>query len=147
MNPMNPMSDGGGGDDRGGTGHGGDDRGGPAGGPVLIAAAGTEDNPHAHLEPIVAAEVRWGNRVLRDWYVIDPHFGYWDLKLARPFHVEELRAAFVLPATIGMSVVATRRGRQRATMSLGDTRNFVSITSPLSPDWPDADTEIEWTAP
>jgi hypothetical protein len=119
--------------------------GGADGGRILIASAGIPDNPHAHLDVVVAAEVRWGNRVLRHWYITDPHFGYWDLRLARPFHVEQLRAAFVFPPRIGMSVVATRRGLQHASMSLGDTLNLVSITSPLSPDWPDADAEIELT--
>ncbi|MEE4544880.1 hypothetical protein V2S66_23305 [Streptomyces sp. V4-01] len=110
--------------------------------PVPVQPAGTGDNPHAHLDPVVAAEVRWGNRVERDWHITDPHFGYWDLTLARPFHLERLRAEFRFPPTIGLAAVASRPGGQRASMSLGDSANLVGITAPLPAGWPDADADI-----
>lgn len=114
--------------------------------PVRIQDSGTKDNPHAHLDPVIAAEIGWGNQVVRDWHITDPHFGYWDLTLARPFHVDRLRTAFHFPGTIGLSVVASRPGGQRASMSLGDTRNFVGITAPPPTGWPDADTAIDLAA-
>jgi hypothetical protein len=114
----------------------------PARQPVRIEDSGTGDNPHAHLDAVVAAEVGWGNQVVRDWHITDPHFGYWDLTLARPFHVDRLRTDFRFPGTIGLSVVASRPGGQRASMSLGDTRNLVGITAPLPAGWPDADADI-----
>jgi hypothetical protein len=110
---------------------------------LLIASSGTKENPHAHLDPVVAAEVAWGNRIVQGWHIPDPHFGFWDLTLAQPFHVEELRATFRFPDTIGLSVIASRPGGQRLSMSLGDSRNFVGITAPPPKGWPDADADIE----
>jgi hypothetical protein len=111
--------------------------------PVRIQDSGTKDNPHAHLDPVIAAEIGWGNQVVRDWHITDPHFGYWDLTLARPLHLDLLRAAFRFPDHIGLSVIASRPGGQRPSMSLGDTRNLVGVTAPPPPGWPDADADID----
>ncbi|MEW2522305.1 hypothetical protein [Actinacidiphila alni] len=109
---------------------------------VPIAAAGTDDNPHAHLDAVVAAEVGWGNRIERDWYITDPHFGYWDLRLARPFHVAELRAAFRFPGSVVLMAIGKRPGGQAPSLSMGDSR-FVGITSPLPKDWPYGEGVVE----
>ncbi|MFI1092152.1 hypothetical protein [Streptomyces sp. NPDC020917] len=110
--------------------------------PVRIARSGTPGNPHAHLDPLVEAEIRWGNEVAEDWHITDPHFGYWGLTLARPFHVDELRAHFTFPPSFTLGVTGSRPGGQKPSMSLGDRLNFVGISAPIPPGWPDADTAI-----
>ncbi|MEU6854824.1 hypothetical protein ABZ901_33430 [Actinacidiphila alni] len=106
----------------------------------MIPSAGTDDNPHAHLDAVVAAEVGWGNRIERDWYVIDWHFGYWDLVLAKPFHIAELRETFAFPESVVLTATVPRPG-QKPSLFLGDSR-FVSITSPLPKDWPYGEGEV-----
>ncbi len=109
---------------------------------VTVATAGTPDNPHAHLDPVVEAEVRWGNEIAEDWHVTDPHFGYWGLVLARPFHLDALREHFRFPPSVGLRVVAAGPGGQRPSMSLGDRLNFVGITTPLPGDWAHGEGEV-----
>jgi hypothetical protein len=72
---------------------------------LRIAASGTQENPHAHLDPIVAAELSWGNRIVKNWYVVDYHFGYWDLQLEQPFHVELLRSSCSAGVTVCLDLV------------------------------------------
>ncbi|CCB73210.1 MULTISPECIES: hypothetical protein [Streptomycetaceae] len=109
---------------------------------LLIAASGTEESPHAHLDPVVAAEVSWGNRIVRDWYITDWHFGFWDLRLERPFHVELLRSTFRFPPNVKLFTIGHHAGGQEPKMGMGDGR-FVGITAPLPQGRPTVDREIE----
>jgi hypothetical protein len=109
---------------------------------LRIAASGTQDNPHSHLDPIVAAELSWGNRVVKNWYVTDWHFGYWDLQLEKPFHVELLRNTFRFAPNIKLFATGHHPGGQQPQMGLGDSR-FVGISAPLPKEWPAVDREIE----
>jgi hypothetical protein len=107
-----------------------------------VATSGTADHPHAHLNPVVEAELSWGNEVAEDWHVTDPHFGYWGLTPARPFHVDALRERFRFPASVRLRVVAGGPGGQKPSMFLGDRVAFVGITAPLPGDWPHGEGEV-----
>src|SRR5690348_3508817 len=109
---------------------------------LRIATSGTQENPHAPLDPIVAAEVSWGNRIVKDWYIPDYHFGYWDLKLEQPFHGELLRTTFRFPPNVKLFTTGHHPGGQKPEMGLGDS-SFVGISASLPKDWPAVDREIE----
>ncbi|MCM2418792.1 hypothetical protein [Streptomyces sp. RKAG293] len=109
-----------------------------------IAAAGTRENPHAHLDPIVAAELSWGNRITKDWHIVDYHFGDWLLTLEKPFHVDRLRETFVFPGTIRLGTYARHSdGSGGVRMCLGDQLNLMGIEAPLPKDLPAVNAEIE----
>ncbi|WP_434594701.1 hypothetical protein [Streptomyces sp. A5-4] len=99
---------------------------------TLLAAAGSATNPHAHLGPVVAAEVAWGNQVVKDCYVVDWHFGDWSLGLARPFHVDLLRETFRFAPETRLVNVAPRPGGQPGRMSLAGS-SFAAVSAPIPP--------------
>src|SRR5690242_11349990 len=95
---------------------------------LRIAVSGTRDNPHAHLDPVVSAEISWGNRVVRDWYT-EHHVGYWEIRLERPLHVELLRKTFRFPPTIGLAVTNTASDTREPVMTLSDYQDYVWIST------------------
>jgi hypothetical protein len=108
-----------------------------------IAPKGAPGNPHAHLDPVVQAELSWGNALARDWYDPNPKVGDpLRCELRRPLHVERLRAAFAFPPTVRLSTSAPRGKGQRPLLHLYDARGWVQITSPLPDGWPVEDREI-----
>lgn len=52
--------------------------------------------PWQHLQPVLDAEVDWGNSS-RDGFVYVPQDGEWSALMRRPLHVEALEAAFEFP--------------------------------------------------
>jgi len=103
-----------------------------------IASHGAPGAPYAHLQPIVDAELGWGNLpgVRRGWYQPDPaHYpGRWSYDLDQPLHVEQLRAAFSFPENVRLGVFAPQAGHRPA-MTVGDGRG-VGVTAPAPRDWP-----------
>lgn len=67
-------------------------------GPRTVAPGGTGTRPYAHLLPVVAAEVAWGNADL-EGFTEGPD-GWWAATLRRPLHLDALRAAFDFPSHI-----------------------------------------------
>jgi hypothetical protein len=103
---------------------------------LRVASRGAPDRPYAHLQPIVEAELGWGNRARSPrWFQPDPAHdpSVWYFDLDQPFHVEELRAAFVFPDNVRLGVFAPGP-RQPPRMSLGDG-NRIGITAPCPRDW------------
>jgi hypothetical protein len=111
---------------------------------VPIAASGTDDSPYAHLEPVVAAEVSWGNRVLSKWGRSDPLLDDRSLTLMYPLHVELLRQAFRFPPNITLHAILPRPGyrHDKARLLLSDADHYVAIHSPLPKDWPYGEGEV-----
>jgi hypothetical protein len=103
--------------------------------PVQVASSGTPGNRHAHLDPLVEAEVRWGNEVAEDWHAAGPH-PTWTLRLARPFHVDRVRADFRFPSDVGLYVAGARRRRDVPAMCLGDILGVARVCAPLPAGWP-----------
>jgi hypothetical protein len=102
-----------------------------------LASGGTPESRHAHLEPIVSAELRWGNSIQYGWRRVDPLLDDRSLRLARPFHVEQLRKSFRFPPNISLTAVLPRPGyRERGRLILEDANDFVAIDSPLPDVWP-----------
>ncbi|NUR02166.1 MAG: hypothetical protein HOY79_38225 [Streptomyces sp.] len=108
----------------------------------LIVAGGTEEAPHCNFDPVVEAELSWGNRIARDWRILDPHLGNWTLYLERPFHVDLLRVTFRLAPGIGFSAFPGQPNDSGPRMSMSDP-TFTSIVSPLPRDWPREYRKIE----
>jgi hypothetical protein len=112
--------------------------------PRLIAAHGEPGRAQAHLDPIAAAEVSWGNRVRLDWRRTDKLLDDRTLSLAEPFHVELLQRAFRLPDTVQMWAVPARPGRpEQGRLLISDTTAYVTIDSPLPAGW-SFEGRIEW---
>lgn len=109
---------------------------------LRIAAHGTSDNYHAHFDPIVSAELAWGNRIARDWHLVDPKVGGYELTLAYSFHVELLKKTFRFPPNITLGVVGSESRVHGRRMSMGD-KYMVGITAPFPKDWPAGDGRIE----
>ncbi|MEU6854823.1 hypothetical protein ABZ901_33425 [Actinacidiphila alni] len=111
---------------------------------VPIAAEGTASEPHAHLAPLVAAEIGWGNRVLAKWGRSDPLLDDRSLSFLYPLHVDALRRTFGFPPNIKLYAIMPRPGhpREKARLLLTDTDRYVTIHSPLPKDWPYGEGEI-----
>ncbi|MEW2522304.1 hypothetical protein [Actinacidiphila alni] len=111
---------------------------------VPLAPTGLPDRPEAHLEPVVAAEVAWGNRVLAPWSRTDPLLDDRALSFLYPMHVELLRAKFRFPASVTLHAILPRPGyrREKARLLLTDTDRYVTIHSPLPEDWPYGEGEV-----
>jgi hypothetical protein len=102
-----------------------------------LASSGTPENRHAHLEPVVSAELRWGNSIEYGWRRVDPLMDDRSLRLARPFHIERLRKSFLFPPDISLTAVLPRPGcRERGRLILEDANERVAIDSPLPDAWP-----------
>lgn len=56
--------------------------------------------PWSHLEPVVAAELSWGNTVLRP-FRYESH-GTYDLDVGAPLHLDRLRERFAFPDHIAL---------------------------------------------
>lgn len=110
---------------------------------LRIAASSAGGTEWAHLDALVAAEVSWGNRVKKYWYVVDPHFGDWELTFDKPFHVARLRETFILPPSIQLMTVEAQPNGLGARMFLSDNLNRLGISAPLSKDLPAVNAEIE----
>jgi hypothetical protein len=110
----------------------------------LIAPCGTPDRPQAHLEPIVEAELAWGNRVLSKWGRSDKLLDDRSLTLTEPFHIELLRKTFRFPPNVRMWAILPRPGHRhdKPRLLLSDTDRYVTIHSPLSDDWPYGEGEV-----
>lgn len=52
--------------------------------PVRISAQGTPENLHSHLDPVVEAELSWGNKLAERWYV-DRRVGTARVQFRKPF--------------------------------------------------------------
>lgn len=109
-----------------------------------IAATGTREQPQAHLEPVVAAELGWGNRVLSKWGRSDKLFDDRSLTLAHPFHVEELRRTFHFPPNIHLYAILPRPGyrHDKPRMLMTDVDGYVTIHAPLPADWPHGEGQV-----
>ncbi|SEO48850.1 hypothetical protein [Actinacidiphila rubida] len=112
--------------------------------PVTIASSGTPGNRHAHLDPVVEAELAWGNRVSSTWGRTDKLLDDRSLTLAEPFHVAELRRTFRFPANIRLWAILPRPGhpREKPRMLLTDTDGYVTVHAPLPADWPHGEGEV-----
>src|SRR4051794_22846353 len=86
----------------------------------------------------VAAEVRWGNRVERQWFV-DRHLGGAVLRLRDPLHVDLLRETFAFPPGFVFRSIGPRPDRA-PTLALADPRH-VAISGALPPGRPAVDAE------
>ncbi|MFE0099492.1 hypothetical protein [Streptomyces sp. NPDC059009] len=126
------------GDGDGGSGSG---EGGPGDERLRIAASGTRQHPHAHFAPVVEAELSWGNSVVRDWHLMDPKIGGWQLELARPFHVELLRETFRFPPNFALHVIGAEGPLPLPRMSLGD-KCFMAVVAPAPKGWRAGNQEI-----
>src|SRR4030088_842173 len=105
----------------------------------LIASGGDPDRPYSHLEPVVAAELSWGNRVLSNWGRTDPLLDDRTLSLMRPFHIDQLRQTFRFPPTVRLYAMLPRPGyREKGRLLLSDTERYVTIYSPLPKEWTEA---------
>ena len=102
---------------------------------IPITSSLSRDNRHAHVDPLVDAEVRWGNEIAEDWHITDSRLSHCGLTLARPFHVDEVRAHFSFPSDVGLYVGARRR-REVPTTCLSDILGVARVTAPLPEDWP-----------
>jgi hypothetical protein len=109
-----------------------------------IAAHGTGDHPETHLEPVVQAELAWGNRILSPWGRSDKLLDDRSLALAQPFHLDELRATFRFPPTVRMWAILPRPGyrHDKPRLLLSDTDAYVTIHSPLPEPWPHGEGEV-----
>jgi hypothetical protein len=111
---------------------------------LLLATSGYDGMPEAHLEPIVSAELSWGNSIRQSWRRTDPLLDDRRLTLAEPLHVDLLRQTFRFPPSIGMYAVLPRpAGRQEGRLVIGDSANYVGINSPLPKDWPYGEGPVE----
>jgi hypothetical protein len=106
---------------------------------LRIASRGSFDSPHRHLDPVVEAELRWGNRIAEHWFV-DRRVGSAILRLREPLHVDLLRRTFVFPPGFRLRTVGPRPDRE-PTMALADAEH-VGISGPLPPGFPAVDAEI-----
>jgi hypothetical protein len=113
----------------------------PGSGPVPVASSGTADNPHAHLDPVVEAELSWGNEVAEDWHVVTAA-NHQALALARPFHVDALRERFRFPRDVGLYVIGARSRKEVPMMHLSDWFSKGHVTAPLPGGWPNADLAV-----
>lgn len=103
----------------------------------LIAAEGDPDRAYSHLEPIVEAELSWGNSILYDWRWTDKLLDDRTLTLRQPFHVDLLRQTFRFPPNIRMYAMFPRPGyRERGRVMINDLNQYVTIDAPLPKDWP-----------
>jgi hypothetical protein len=103
---------------------------------LLLAASGYAGMPEAHLEPLVSAELSWGNSIRQSWRRTDRLLDDRRLTLARPLHVDLLRQTFRFPPSIGMYAVLPRPAtHQEGRLMIGDSANYVGIDSPLPKDW------------
>lgn len=110
----------------------------------LIASAGTPERVYAHLEPIVEAELSWGNRVRSTWRRLDKLLDDRTLSLRDPLHVDLIKQTFRFPGTVQMWAVLPRPGhREKGRLLISDTTAFVTVDSPLPQDWTYAG-RIEW---
>ncbi|MEC3998616.1 hypothetical protein VSR01_36080 [Actinacidiphila sp. DG2A-62] len=110
-----------------------------------IATSGTADHPHARLDPVVEADLSWGNEVAEDWHVTDPRFEYWGLTPARPFHVDALRERFRFPYEVSLYVVGGRRRKDVPMMHLMDRLGVARVSAPVPDGWPNADLAVPLT--
>jgi len=110
---------------------------------IPITSSLSRDNRHVHVDPLVDAEVRWGNEIAEDWHITDSRLSHWGLTLARPFHVDEVRARFSFPSDVGLYVVGARRRREVPTMCLSDILGVARVTAPLPEDWPHGEGQVE----
>lgn len=109
-----------------------------------IAAHGGADRPQEHLDPVVEAELAWGNRVLSGWGRSDKLLDDRSLTLAYPFHIDRLRQTFRFPPNIRMWAILPRPGyrHDKPRLLLSDTDAYVTVHSPLPADWPHAEGEV-----
>lgn len=112
---------------------------------VRIAAAGTPVEPYAHLQPVIEAELSWGNRVLSKWGRSDPLLDDRTLSLAHPLHVELLRERFRFPPNVKLYAILPRPGyrHEKARLLLSDTGRYVAVHSPLPADWAYGEGEVD----
>jgi hypothetical protein len=112
--------------------------------PIVIAAAGKPGHDYAHLEPIVEAELSWGNRIFSNWGRTDKLLDDRTLALRDPFHVDLIRQTFRFPDSVQMWSVLRRPGhREPGGFLISDTVAYATISSPLPHDWTYAG-RIEW---
>jgi hypothetical protein len=111
----------------------------------LIASRGEPGRRYAHLEPIVEAELSWGNRVLSKWGRLDPLLDDRSLSLTAPFHLAQLRETFRFPPTIRLSATLPRTGgkRDKGRMVIADPADFIMIYAPLPEGWTQ-EGELPW---
>ncbi|MCW2506037.1 MAG: hypothetical protein JWO79_4321 [Actinomycetia bacterium] len=110
-----------------------------------IAPHGEPDRRYAHLEPIVEAELSWGNRVDYNWRRLDKLLDDRILTLMEPFHIGLLRRTFLFPPNIRLYAVLPRPGYKHdvGRLLISDTEDFVKIDSPLPEGWTE-EGELPW---
>lgn len=108
----------------------------------LIEAYGTHQAPHGNLDPVVEAELAWGNSIERDWRVGDPHLMDWTLVLAEPFHLDLLRETFRFAPGIRIGAFPGTPHGLGPRLTMTDPA-YTSIISPLPAGWPDERRTIE----
>jgi len=102
-----------------------------------IASSGEPGRRYAHLEPIVEAELSWGNRIQSDWRRFDKFLDDRSLTLIWPFHLDKLRETFRFPPTVRLLATLPRPGdkHDKGRLVISDTEDFVMIYSPLPEGW------------
>jgi len=102
-----------------------------------IASAGTRERPQTHLEPVVEAELSWGNQIELEWGRLDKFLDDRSMSLMRPLHIEKLRETFRFPPHVLLSATLPRPTykHDRGRLVISDTENFVMIYSPLPEGW------------
>jgi hypothetical protein len=110
-----------------------------------IAPHGDSDRPYGHLEPIVEAELSWGNRIEYNWRRTDKLLDDRTLTLQLPFHIDLLRQTFRFPRNIVLSAMLPRPGYRpnRGRLLIDDMDQYATIDSPHPEGWTE-EGELPW---
>lgn len=86
-----------------------------------IADQSPDGTPYGHLQPVVDAELEWGNQT-RDGWEYDRHDTWFTARFRYPLHLERLQAEFDFPEHV--KVGRTRDGQTY----VSDHEHLVSVS-------------------